>query len=93
MELNSNNNFCIIFPGFEMRDFKICNTDFEKYMDEEIEKLLSEAMPITNEFFEDKEKVELFTKIIKNYLTKIINKEIPYSIVDNIYKAFTDALI
>lgn len=93
MELKSSRSFCIIFPGFELRDSKICNADHEKYMDDEIEKLLAEAMPISNEYFEDEEKIEIFTKVITSYLTKIINKEIPYSIFDDIYKVFNDALI
>jgi hypothetical protein len=92
MELKSSKSFCVIFPGFEMRDKKICNADHEKYMDDEIEKLLSEAMPIGIEYFEDNEKIEIFTNVITKYLKKIINGEIPYSIFDDIYKVFNDAL-
>lgn len=92
MELKTSRSFCIILPGFEMRDYKICNADHEKYMDDEIEKLISEAMPITNDYFDDTEKVEIFTNVITKYLTKIINGEIPYSIFDNIYKVFNDAI-
>lgn len=88
VENSSNKTFCVIFPGFELYNLRICQTDFEKYIDEEILKILSEALPITNEFFEDDEKRELFLEILTNYLENIISNQQSYSIFNNIYDVF-----
>ncbi len=79
-------------PGFEMYNFRICSTDYEKYIDEEIQKILLDAMPINNEFFEDVARREIFTEILTNYLTKIVNSDSPYTIFDNVYSVFHNAL-
>lgn len=67
---------------------KISQTDFEKYTDEEIQKLILDNLPITNDFFLDEEKRELFLEILTNYLQTIIKGEKPYSIFDNIFDVF-----
>lgn len=88
IEASTNKTFCIIFPGFELYNLKISQTDFEKYTDEEIQKLILENLPITNEFFLDEEKRDLFLEILTNYLQTIIKGEKPYSIFDNIIDVF-----
>ena len=92
-DIRKNRSFCIFFPGFELRIGKIFNADHEKYMDEEIEKFLSDSMPINNEYFEEEAKRTLFEDAIKKYLIRIFNKEMPFLIIDNIYKVFEEALI
>lgn len=67
---------------------KICQIDFEKYIDEEIQKILLEALPISNQFFKDDEKRELFLEILTNYLENIVSGKIPYTIFDNIFDVF-----
>lgn len=88
IEISSNKSFCIIFPGVELYNLRISQTDFGKYTDEEILKILLEALPITNEFFQNDEKRELFLEILTNYLESIITNKQPYSIFDNIYDVF-----
>lgn len=71
---------------------KISQIDFEKYIDEEIQKLLLEALPISNEFFKNDEKRELFLEILTNYLESIVSGQMPYSIFDNIFDVFNFVL-
>lgn len=61
-------------------------------MDEEIQKILFEALPINNELLENSKNRDLFDNVLKKYLAKIINCEHPYSLFDSIFNIFQKVL-